>query len=202
MAAITSAAIGAGTALFSARQGRRQQRQQQQLAQQGIESADPFREHRGAAAERLNRLMADPSSITETPAYRARMQAVQRQLAAQGFTGSGNALVEAAEASGAVFQQEFENLGRLSGAFTTPGGGFDNALQSGLVGNAQNLSNLAGVGNNLTNLALVAGHSGRFNRPAVPVRPIQRSPMPVQIPRVNVPTPTLPRVPMPIPPRG
>ena len=180
MAAITAAAIGAGTAIYGARQASRQGREQARLAREGIEAADPYREFRGAAAERLNRLMADPSKITETGAYKARMQAVQRQLAAQGFTGSGNALVEAAEAAGTVFQQEFENQGRLAGAFTTPGGGYDSAMSTMANRGAQNLSATGGVGNNLANLALTVGT--RFNSPArpnIPVQPIQRTTLPI-----------------------
>jgi hypothetical protein len=107
--------------------------------------------------------MKDPSKITETGAYKARMQAVQRQLAAQGYTGSGNALVEAAEAAGTVYQQEFENQGRLAGAFTTPGGGYDTAASTMANAGAQNLSATGGVGNNLANLALTVGQ--RFNKP-------------------------------------
>ncbi len=183
MAAITSAIIGAGSALHASRQARRQGREQTELAREGIEAADPYRAYRGAAAERLNALMNDPSRITETGAYRARMQAVQRQLASQGFTGSGNALVEAAEAAGSVYQQEFENLGRLSGGLTTPGGGFENAANVMANAGAQNLQGIRGVGNNLVNLASTIGD--RFNRPAVniPVRPIIRRPMPVPNPR-------------------
>lgn len=184
MAAITAAAIGAGTAIYGSRQASRQARSQEQLAREGIEAADPYREFRGAAAERLNTLMADPSKITETGAYKARMQAVQRQLASQGYTGSGNALVEAAEAAGTVYQQEFENQGRLAGAFTTPGGGYDNAMSTMANSGAQNLSATGGVGNNLTNLALTVGT--RFNSPArpnIPVQPITRTPMP--LPRIT-----------------
>jgi hypothetical protein len=163
MAAITSAAISAGTAIYGSRQARRQADQQNQLAREGIEAADPYRAFRGEAAERLNNLMKDPSKITETGAYKARMQAVQRQLAAQGYTGSGNALVEAAEAAGTVYQQEFENQGRLAGAFTTPGGGYDTAASTMANAGAQNLSATGGVGNNLANLALTVGQ--RFNKP-------------------------------------
>ena len=183
MAAITSAAISAGTAIYSSRQASRQAREQNQIAREGIEAADPYRAFRPAAAERLNELMKDPTKITETGAYKARMQAVQRQLAAQGYTGSGNALVEAAEAAGTVYQQEFENQGRLAGAFTTPGGGYDNATQTMANSGAQQLSGTVGVGNNLANLALTVGQ--RFNKPAVniPVQPVSRTTMP--LPRIT-----------------
>lgn len=187
MAAITSAAIGAGTAIYSSRQASRQARSQEQLAREGIEAADPYRQYRGEAATRLNDLMKDPTKITETGAYKARMQAVERQLASQGYTGSGNALVEAAEAAGTVYQQEFENLGRLSGAFTTPGGGYENASTTMANAGAQQLSGTAGVGNNLANLALTVGQ--RFNKPTanIPVQPIARTRL--TPPRIDLPPP-------------
>lgn len=208
MAAITSAVIGAGTAIYGSRQASRQAREQQRMAEQAqqeqqelgeraIEASDPYGAYRGAAAQRLNSLMSDPSSITNTGAYKARMQAVQRQLASQGYTGSGNALVEAAEAAGTVYQQEFENLALLSGAGATPGAGYGaamqglgnaqaNALNTRAAGDAQRLSGTVGIGNNLANLASTIGT--RFNRPAsinIPKPTITRTPMPVNLPRIT-----------------
>jgi len=136
------------------------------------------------------------------------MQAGQRQLAAQGYTGSGNALVEAAEASGQVYQQEFNNLAMLSGANANPGAGFGNAMQglagaqanalnSRQAGNDQRLSGTTGVVNNLADLA------SSFNRrPATPVP--QRAVAPVRRARIPVPRtrPTAPRISIPRTPRG
>ncbi|MBT9137968.1 MAG: hypothetical protein DDT31_00512 [Syntrophomonadaceae bacterium] len=205
MGAITSAIIGAGTAVYASRQARRQARRQQQqateqvqqqerLGQQAIQASDPFAAHRASAAERLNALIADPSNVTTTAAHRARLQGVQRQLAAQGFTGSGNALVEAAEAAGTSFQQEFDNLARLAGVDAPPGAGFGIAMQgidaanaralaSRGTGDATRLTGSVGVGENLSNLALTIGN--RFNRPAIPVAPVQ------PLRRVNIPIPRL-----------
>lgn len=164
MAAVTAAAIGAAGAIYSANKAAKASKEQAKLGQQAIEAADPFRQYRPQYAEKLNTLMSNPSSIQDTPEYKARIQSVQRQLAAQGYTGSGNALVEAAEAGASVYQQAFQNLAMLSGASTTPGGGYDTALNAQANGSAQNLSALSGVTNNLSNLALTIG--GRFNRPA------------------------------------
>jgi hypothetical protein len=214
MAAITSAVVGVAGTVYSSRQASRQARDQQRLAEEAnrqaaeqaqqqtelgeraIAAADPYAAHRGAAAERLNALMNDPSSIRNTASYKARMQAVQRQLASQGYTGSGNALVEAAEAAGTAYQQEFDNLALLSGAGATPGGGYGtamsgisnaqgnvlnsqaNALSARQQGDAQRLSGTVGIVNSLTNLA------SSFNRPAsntrvnIPVQPITRTRMP------------------------
>jgi hypothetical protein len=166
MAAITAAAIGAGTAIYASKQASKQAKEQGKLAQKGIDAADPFREYRPKYAEQLDKLMSDPSSITSTPEYKARLDAAARQMAAQGYTGSGNAIIEAANAGGAAYQQAFQNLGQLSGAGVTPGGGFDSALASQSESNAQKLSAYTGVANNIGNLALTAGQ--RFNRAATP----------------------------------
>jgi len=186
MAAITSAVVGVAGSVISSRQASRQARQQNELAREGIDAADPFREHRAGAATRLNALMADPSSIKDSAAYKARMQAVQRQLAAQGYTGSGNALVEAAEASGAAYQQEFDNLAMLSGANQAPGGGFSNAMASRAQSDATRLSGTTGIINNVAaGIRDIGGFNrpGRINVPQSAVPPIRRTPIPVPRPR-------------------
>lgn len=165
MAAITAAAIGAGTAIYASKQASKQAKEQNKLAREGIAAADPFASYRPKYAEQLDKLMSDPSSITSTPEYKARMDAAARQLAAQGYTGSGNAILEAANAGGAAYQQAFQNLGQLAGAGVTPGGGYDSAMQSMSEGNAQKLSAYSGVANNIGNLALTMGQ--RFNRAAM-----------------------------------
>lgn len=164
MAAITAAAVGAATTLYAANRASKQAKEQNKLAREGIEAADPFREYRDKYAKRLDALMADPSSIKDTPEYKSRLEAASRQLAAQGYTGSGNAVVEAANAGGVAFQQAFQNLSQLSGAGVAPGGGYDTAMNAMSEGNAQRLSAIAGVGNNLSNLALTVGD--RFNKPS------------------------------------
>lgn len=166
MAAVTAAAIGAATAIYGAKQASKQAKDQKKLAQKSIDAADPFRQYRPKYAEQLDKLMSDPSSITSTPEYKARLDAAARQMAAQGYTGSGNAIIEAANAGGAAYQQAFQNLGQLAGAGVTPGGGYDQALASQSESNAQKLSAYAGVANNLGNLALTAGQ--RFNQAASP----------------------------------
>jgi hypothetical protein len=163
MAAITAAAIGAAGAIYSANKASKDAKANRKLGQEAIDAADPFRQYRPQYAERLNALMSDPSSIQDTPEYKARVQAAQRQLAAQGYTGSGNALVEVANAGGVAYQQAFDNLAMLSGANTTPGGGYQTAagLQQG--SQDQQMSALAGITNNFSNLALTIGQ--KFNQP-------------------------------------
>lgn len=162
MAAVTAAAIGAAGAIYSSSKASKDAKKNRELAREGIEAADPFRQYRPEYATRLNELMSDPSSIENTPEYKSRLEAASRQLAAQGYTGSGNAILEAANAGGAAFQQAFANLSMLSGAANTPGGGYANALESQQMGQAQQMSSLAGITNNLSNLALTVGQ--KFNK--------------------------------------
>lgn len=164
MAAITAAVIGVAGAVYASNKSAKAAKEANQVAREGIEAADPFRASRPQYATKLNELMSDPSSIQNTPEYKARMQSVQRQLAAQGYTGSGNALVEASEAAGTVYQQAFSNLAMLSGANATPGGGYANALNTMQNGSTQNLSSLGNITDNLSNLALQVGQ--RWNQPA------------------------------------
>ena len=95
---------------------------------------DPYAPYRGAAAQKLNALMADPSTISSLPEYQAQMQAASRAMAAQGYTGSGNALVAAANAGGQAYQQAFNNLAMLSGAGQSPAYGASAAEQGNLAG--------------------------------------------------------------------
>jgi len=81
---------------------------------------DPYAQYRAGAASQLNQLMQNPGDISKQPEYQARMQAASRIMAAQGYTGSGNALVTAANAGGQAYQQAFNNLAMLSGANTNP----------------------------------------------------------------------------------
>lgn len=166
MAAITTAAIGAGTAIYAAKQSSKQAKEANAIAREGIEASDPFRTSRPQYAEQLNKLMSDPSSITETPEYKARLEAVSRSLASQGYAGSGNMAIEAANAGGAAFKESFDRLAMLSGAGAQPGGGYGNAVQSSIAGGDQKLNAYAGVANNLTNLGSTLGD--RFNKAAKP----------------------------------
>lgn len=95
---------------------------------------DPYAPYRGAAAQKLNSLMSDPSALTSLPEYQAQMQAASRAMAAQGYTGSGNALVAAANAGGQAYQQAFNNLAMLSGAGQSPAYGASAAEQGNLAG--------------------------------------------------------------------
>lgn len=171
MGAVTAAVIGAGTALYSANRAKSQQKDAQKFAKDQMGALDPFAEYRPEYAKRLDEAMkGEIGDISKTPEYKARLQAAERTIAAQGYTGSGNALVAAAEAGASVYQQAFENrqteldrLGMLSGAQqgqAARSSGYGTA--AGAMGNANDnyLSSLGGVANNLTNLASMFGNSG------------------------------------------
>lgn len=164
MAAITTAAIGAGTAIYAAKKQGDAAKEANKIAKEGTEAADPLKQYRPEYAQKLDALIKDPSSIQDTAEYKARQQAVARQLAAQGYTGSGNALIEAADAGGQSYQQAFQNLYTLAGG--TPGGGYDTAAQASLAGSDMKANAIAGVANNLTNLGATIGASGKFNKAA------------------------------------
>lgn len=89
--------------------------------QAAAKQADPYGPYRAGAAARLDKLSTDAGSIVDTGAYKARLQAAQRVMASQGYTGSGNALAAAATAGGDVYQQAFNNLATLSGVGAGPG---------------------------------------------------------------------------------
>ena len=81
---------------------------------------DPYAQYRPQAAQQLQALQANPGSAASTPYGVAMSQAASRAMASQGYTGSGNAVVAAANAGGQAYQQDFNNLVVLSGAGQNP----------------------------------------------------------------------------------
>ncbi len=171
MAAVTvGALVSVGTAVYASKQAKKQQERAIAAQQDQMEALDPFAQHRPEYAERLSQLANDPSYITNTAAFKARLQGADRTMASQGYTGSGNALVAAADAGAAAYQQEFDNLSMLAGVGQGQGArasayGTGAAAEAGA--NDNKLSAIAGVGNTLANLATVWG--GRSN--PTPVTP-------------------------------
>ena len=166
------AAIGLAGSLFAGSQAKKAQKEQNKLAKEGIAASDPYAPYRKDAAERLKKLMDDPNSIQDTGDYKARMQAAERTMAAQGYTGSGNALVEAANAGGDAYNAAFQKLSMLSGAGATPGAGYGNALNAGQAGADSYLSGVSGIVNNAANLGQTI-----WNRPSSPA-PVFNAPAP------------------------
>jgi hypothetical protein len=185
MAAVTAAVIGAGTAIYASNQAKKQQKDAQKFANEQMGALDPFAEYRPEAAARLNALSKDPSSIKDSATYKARLMAAERTMAAQGYTGSGNALVAAADAGASAYQQEFDNLAMMSGAAqgqAARSSAYGTAAGANSNANDNRLSSIAGIGNNLTNLAgmfggaygggggsnVMTGGSGGFNKSVAP----------------------------------
>lgn len=161
MAALAAAALGLAGSLFISKKAGKDAKAQRTLGEKAIAAADPYAKYRPEAAEKLRSLMSDPSSITSTPEYKSRLDAAARTVASQGYTGSGNAILEAANAAGAAYQQSFDNLSLLSGAGQAPGGGYNSALSANQSANDNRLSSIGGAVNNGSNLLL-----NLFNRPA------------------------------------
>src|ERR1700743_1042122 len=80
---------------------------------------DPYAAYRGNAAAQLNGMMQNYNPQSN-PVYSSMIQAAQAQAASQGYNGSGNALVAAANAGGQAYQQQFNDLAMLSGASSSP----------------------------------------------------------------------------------
>jgi hypothetical protein len=184
MAGITSAVIGAASTVYSVKQAKKQQKEAQRFAEEQMGAMDPFAEHRGTYADRLNALASDPSSIENTSLYRARLKAAERVMAAQGYTGSGNALAAAADAGGSVYQQELENLMALSGAVQGLGARASAyGTAAGAAGNANDnyLGALSGLGNSIVGLGgMFGGGSGTNNAAVSNIKPTVFSKVPVK----------------------
>lgn len=114
------------------------QRKASKDRKEAMKAQNPNMPYQSEYATRLHTLITDPSSIEDTAAYKARMMGAARAMSAQGYTGSGNALVAAANAGGAAYQQAFQNLGAASGLGFAPGRGAMSAANQ----NAQDRSDL------------------------------------------------------------
>lgn len=161
MGAIASAVIGAGTALYTTKQAKKQQKQAQQFAEEQMEGLDPFAEYRPEYADRLRKLTSDPSSIEDSAVWRARLMAAERAMASSGYTGSGNALVAAADAGASAYQQEFDNLALLSGAALGQGArssAYGTAAGAQAGTNANYLGSLQGLGNSIVGIGGLFGN--------------------------------------------
>jgi hypothetical protein len=122
--AVAAAAIGVvGSSIAS--------RKASKASAKALRDADPFRSWRGQYAEDLSRLMADPNSITENPAYKflfeQGMKATNRGLGARGQVGSGNQLTGLTEYGQGFASQWLDKerrfLAELSGAGIGPNAG-------------------------------------------------------------------------------
>lgn len=115
-----AAQIGPMALGMNALSGLEQMRMAQQL-QQSAQQADPMAAYRAQYAQQLQQLQQNPSSVANMPGYQAGLDAVQRSLAAQGYTGSGNMMAALQKYGGDFYQQQFNNLANLAGANISPG---------------------------------------------------------------------------------
>ena len=120
---------------------------------------DPFASSRGQYATQLNQLMANPSSVTQTPGYQFGMnqgtEALNRTYAASGQGGSGAQLVGlqnfAQNYAGQQFANQESNLAQLSGATQSPMN-VTGQNQLNQQGQQQGLSNIMGGLSGLSNM--------------------------------------------------
>ena len=167
MGVVTAAIIGTAGSLYAQNRAKKAQKDQNKAIASAQEGADPFGDYRAGASERLNNLSTNPDSIRDSGVWKARMQAAERTMASQGYTGSGNAMIAAADAGASAYQQEFDNLARLSGAdvgIQSKAGVSTAGFEARQKGNDQRMSAISGVANNLDNLTTTIGE--KFNKPA------------------------------------
>jgi hypothetical protein len=129
---------------------------QQQANQQAVAAADPYAQYRPQAAQQLNSFVNNPNSydaVANSSVGQAYQQAAARTMASQGYTGSGNALVAAANAGGQAYQQQFNNLAMLAGANYSPA----TASQLGMQAAQTNANNQSNIMSNLGGLAANLG---------------------------------------------
>lgn len=93
------------------------------LASDASKASDPFAQYRAGYGEQLQQLQQNPSSITQTPGWRAGLEGVDKQMAARGYYGSGNMDAARSRYAGDFYQQESARLAGLAGAGQTPGAG-------------------------------------------------------------------------------
>lgn len=132
-----------GSGLYGLAQSKKQRelaKKQQELAARAAAQADPFGPYRARYAQELAALSANPGSITGRPGYQFRLgeglDAIQRRMAASGYSGSGNEAIAMMRygqdyASGEL-NTEMQRLASLAGAQFAPSGG-QYLMQGGLA---------------------------------------------------------------------
>lgn len=156
------AAIGLITTFLGNKKAKKQAKADAAAREAEQAAKDPYAPYRDAAAQKLNALTYD--TVKDTPEYKFRQESAARLMAAQGYTGSGNAIAAAAEAGGASYQQAFDNLARQAGIDVAPGGGH-NAAADATVG-ANRMDQYSSMANSLT--YGVGQIVDAFNKPAQP----------------------------------
>ena len=103
--------------LYSGYRGMNMADQMGQLGANIGTRADPWGANggRSMAASQLQGTLNGSLDYTKNPMYAARLQAAQRQMASQGYNGSGNAAVAAANAGGAGYNDYINQMSGLAG---------------------------------------------------------------------------------------
>lgn len=112
-------ALSIGSGIYGLMQSERQRR----LARQMMDRSDPFGQYRPEFGAMLSNLYSNPSKIFEMPGYKAGEQAVMRNMASQGYLGSGNMMHAMMKYGGDFFNQEATRLGTFAGAGFNPASG-------------------------------------------------------------------------------
>ena len=123
-----------------------QANQMQQAAQRAQQQADPFGPYRQQYAQQMAALSADPSKLQQMPGYQAGLQAVQRSMAAQGYTGSGNMMAALSKYGGDFYNQTMNMYGGFAGAGVNPGTGAQLGLQGQALGTNLAINSLGLMG--------------------------------------------------------
>ncbi len=84
------------------------------------QQANAFGPYRSQYAQQLSQLEANPSTITNLPGYSAGLQAVQRSLASQGYSGSGNMMAALQGYGEQFYNNQVQTLAGLAGANINP----------------------------------------------------------------------------------
>ena len=123
-----------------------QANQLSQAAQRAQQQADPFGPYRQQYAQQMAALSADPSKLQQMPGYQAGLQAVQRSMAAQGYTGSGNMMAALSKYGGDFYNQTMNMYGGFAGAGVNPGTGAQLGLQGQALGTNLAINSLGLMG--------------------------------------------------------
>lgn len=135
-----------GSGVYNMMQADDLKKKSAQLAAQ----ADPFGPYRAQYGNQLSTLMADPSSITSMPGYKAGLQAVERRGAAQGWNGSGNMMAALSDYGGNFYNNAVTQLSGLAGANIGPGTGAQIGLQGATNAASIGAQSINSIGYGLT----------------------------------------------------
>jgi hypothetical protein len=164
-AILAAGVVSAGVSLYEGNQANQTARGV--ANQQEFQSATIFGEQQGFEAQ-LQALIADPSSVTKLPGYSFNFgqgaDAVQREMAAGGFQGSGNeatALTQYGQNFAmSTFNQQAQLLSQLAG-ITAPSSPSQGGAVAGNTVNNANANNIDNLNNTFANLGIVTGYFGK-----------------------------------------